>query len=251
MALASLPTVRLFNVDIHAINLRETLLWIQDTIRSRRKGYIVTPNVDHVVRLQRDNVFYKAYQNASLVLPDGKVLIWASWIIGKQLREPAWNLFVDVCNLAQENRYGIYLLGADLMTLEKAVGNLQRTHPGIRIAGFHHGYFEHNSEVLQEVNSASPDILFVGMGCPKQEKWIFENIDKLNVRVAICVGGAFNYIAGIVERAPLWMRKAALEWFWRFLQEPRRMWNRYFVDDLPFFWLLARELWRVRVRRPA
>jgi N-acetylglucosaminyldiphosphoundecaprenol N-acetyl-beta-D-mannosaminyltransferase len=240
----NLRTRRLFGVDIHAADIDAILGWIDQVVRSGEKGYVVTPNVDHIVRLQQDPAFRRAYQQASLVVPDSTPLMWAARLLGRPLAERGSNLLMDVCALVERNGYGLFLLGGAEPILDRAMRNLRRRFPAIRIVGSHHGYFENDAEVLREIDNSSADVLLVALGSPKQELWITSNWARLDVRVGICVGGAFNYVAGAVSRAPRWMQVCGLEWFWRFLHEPRRLWKRYFVYDLAFVKLVIRDLLR-------
>ena len=147
----------------------------------------------------------------------------------------------DVCELAEEKGYSLFLFGGKGCVLEKAIKNIKKRYPRLNIAdaysppmGFETSLKE-TEEANQRIASSGADILLVFLGCPKQEKFIYNNRNKYNVPISITMGGCVDFIAGSVKRAPLWMQKAGLEWFYRFLQEPRRMFKRYFIDDMRIF----------------
>ena len=121
---------------------------------------------------------------------------------------------------------------------------MMKKYPGLKIVGVHNGYFDEKEEkkIIQDIKKKAPSILLVGLGAPKQEKWIYDNIRLVGAKVAIGVGGSFDVMAGNVKRAPKWMQMLAMEWFYRFLMEPKRMFRRYFVDDVKFFWYFGRQL---------
>jgi N-acetylglucosaminyldiphosphoundecaprenol N-acetyl-beta-D-mannosaminyltransferase len=242
---------RLFGIDVDVVDGSGALAWVTEAIEAGRKDLVLTPNVDHVIRYQKDPEFRGAYAGAGLVLPDSTPLMWAARILGKPLAARASDLMLDLCALAAERAYTVYLLGGSSEVVEAAVTSLRGRFPGILIAGWHHGYFRSDDEAVGAVDRANPDLLFVGLGSPKQELWIARQGGRIDHRVAVCVGGAFNYVAGRVSRAPAWVQGAGLEWLWRFVQEPRRLWRRYFVEDVAFLRLVMVE-YRAgrRPRRP-
>lgn len=211
--------------------------------------YVVTPNVDHVVRLEHDPAFRKAYASAALVLPDGMPLVWASRLLGRPLRGRVTgaDLLPQVCQMAAASGKSIFLLGGREGVAEGAARNLQARFPGLRIAGFYSPPmgFERdaaeNRRIVERVNRARPDILAIGLGAPKQELWISEHRRSLDFGVALCVGAALDFAAGTLARAPRWMREAGLEWLWRLAREPRRLWKRYLVDDVAFGRIVAQQ----------
>lgn len=245
--------IRLFGINIDNLSFQESLNKINDFIKTNSKHYIVTPNVDHLIRLQTDDGLRKAYANASLILADGMPLIWASMLLGKKLKEriTGADLFQEICKIAEKNGYSIFMLGARAEVINLASINLKRLYPELIISGTYHGFFteEENIGIINIINSLSPHFLFIGMGSPKQELWVLQNLHKLNIKVTICVGGTFEIIAGCRKRAPRWMQKIGIEWSWRLMQEPRRLWKRYLVDDMMFWWLLIKELWKVRIQK--
>jgi|APIni6443716594_1056825.scaffolds.fasta_scaffold79003_2 N-acetylglucosaminyldiphosphoundecaprenol N-acetyl-beta-D-mannosaminyltransferase len=236
-------SVNLFGLSISNLTFEEALLAIRAYLEDNRKHYIFTPNTDHVVRLQRDPLFKKAYERASLVLPDGAPLLWASRLLKCPLKERVTgiDLFFSLCSLAAARGYRAYFLGARPDVLRRAMGRLSHQFDTLRIAGSHHGYFKSDDSPIGLINTARPDILFVGMGSPKQELWIHGNISKIDTRVALCVGGSFDILAGDKKRAPYLLQKVGMEWAWRMILEPRRLWRRYLIDDMKFLKLVLNE----------
>jgi N-acetylglucosaminyldiphosphoundecaprenol N-acetyl-beta-D-mannosaminyltransferase len=143
-----------------------------------------------------------------------------------------------LCENAVKNRFRIFLLGAQPGVAEKAKANLIKKFNGLQISGTQHGYFgkEEEQKVIEKINKSKTDILLVALGVPKQEKWICGNLSKLQVKVAMGVGGLFDFYSGKIKRAPRWMREVGLEWLYRVLQEPKRMWRRYIIGN-PLFLL--------------
>lgn len=243
----------MFGVRIDNTGFEEALSLIESWIASKMPPrYVVTPNVDHIVRLQKDSMFKKIYHYADLVLADGMPIIWSSQMLGRRLRGKVSgsDLFPALCRLAAQKGYKLFFLGGPLGAPDAAAHILQVTHPTIQIVGTCSPLFgfeqrrEEVQEIVKRVKQATPDILFVGLGAPKQELFIWNYKDALKVPVSIGVGSAFAFTAGIVRRAPRWMQQEGLEWFFRLVHEPRRLWRRYLIDDMGFLRLIAKEVYR-------
>ena len=248
--------VRLFDIDMDNVDMAGALQTIDRLISGGGKHFVVTPNVDHVVRLHEDAEFMGIYRRASLVLADGMPVIWASKLFGKPLKErvAGSDLMVPLCKLAAEKGYSIYLLGSDPGVGEICAGKLKEMFPSVRVAGIYsppYGFEkneEENRKIVRQINEAKPDILFVALGAPKQEKWTAKHIDQIPIKLALCVGASPDFIAGTMKRAPVWMRGIGLEWFWRLIQDPKRLWKRYFIEDAKFLRILFKE-WRGDYKR--
>jgi len=156
----------------------------------------------------------------------------------------------NLIKIGAEKGYSIYFLGAREEIVRKVVEHYQGKFPNLKIAGFHYGFWkpEEEEELVKNIRQSGADILFIAMSSPKKELFIRKHLRKLNVPFVMGVGGSFDVVAGKVKRAPFWMEKAGLTWFWRFLQEPRRMWRRYFIEDLAFFSLVLQELMNSKKR---
>jgi N-acetylglucosaminyldiphosphoundecaprenol N-acetyl-beta-D-mannosaminyltransferase len=210
--------------------------------------FVVTPNAQHIVTLQQDQYFQKIYLNAFLSVPDGVPLLWAAKLLNTPLsgRVNGTDLFEKLCKISAEKGLKIFLLGGRPGAAEKAACTLKNQYPDLKIAGTYcppYG-FESSLIELQKINSAvteaSPDILFVGLGAPKQEYWIYENYQNLNVPISIGIGVSFEFVSGMVKRAPLLMQKLGLEWLFRLISEPKRLWRRYVIGNLAFLILVLR-----------
>lgn len=242
------------NIKIDNISFNETIDKIIEYVNKKSRGFVVTPNVDHVIKLQTDPYFRKIYEEAALVVADGMPLIWASRIIGTPLKERVngTDLLVRLSEVADRNGYRIFFLGGRPGAAVKASEKLKSRGLNWGIAGIYsppYGFEEDRNEkdkIIRMINDSKADILFVGLGAPRQEKWIFENYRKLNVYVSLGIGVSFELVSGLVKRAPVWMQKAGLEWFWRLIMEPRRLWRRYLIDDTKFLWLLLKQILALR-----
>lgn len=252
-----MTTRRLLGIPVHSVTLDEAVERIRRALSQGVRGYVVTPNVDHLMRYHRNPRFRAAYNSAMLHVADGMPLVVASRLLGSPLpqRVAGADLLPALCSMATREGFSVFLLGGHDGVAEEASRRLRARFPGLKIAGTHTPPAQfgsdprHGTAAVRAVNAARPDLLFVGLGSPKQELWVHQNWRRLNARIAVCCGAAIDYAAGARSRAPRWVQRFALEWAWRLLQEPRRLWRRYLVDDIPFFSLLFREWWRVRVRK--
>lgn len=253
----NIARIKLFNIAIDNVDMEGAVARIDQLVLNKQNSYVVTPNVDHIVKLQHDLDFRQIYDHASLVVADGMPLVWVSALFKTPLKERVTgaDLFPRVCRLAAEKGYSVFLLGADKGVASEAAANLAQTFSGLNVCGtYSPTYGFENSEnenlhILSLLEAAKPDILFVGVGAPKQEKWIYKYRQRYRVPVAIGVGASFDFVAGSIQRAPQWMQKAGLEWFYRFLMEPRRLFRRYFIDGCEFFWMTLREWRRMESQR--
>jgi N-acetylglucosaminyldiphosphoundecaprenol N-acetyl-beta-D-mannosaminyltransferase len=234
---------------IDNVTMVEAVERIGDLVRARKPSYAITPNVDHLVKLQQDADFRKIYSGASLVLADGVPLLWAAGFLGTPLKEKVSgsDLVPELCEASAKKGHKLFLLGGRPGAADKAKEVLERRYPSIRIVGTccPPVGFEKNQEesrkIDEAIRTAAPDIVLVGLGAPKQEKWIHQNSQRLEIPVSIGVGVTFEFIANMVQRAPKWMQSVGLEWFWRLVMEPKRLWRRYLVDDPKFFVLVWKQ----------
>lgn len=240
--------VNIIGTNIDNVNMYETLRYIHELLRSDTFSYVVTANVDHLMKLRKDKVFRTIYQEANLVVADGVPLVWASKIIGTPLKERVngTDLFLCVCEESSKKGYSIFLLGGNKGVARQTCKVLEKKFPGIKFAGYYcpeFGFEEKIDECLRIQNliaNSNASILFVGLGAPKQEKWIKKFGSGCQVRLAIGVGASFSFVTGDMRRAPIWMQRCGLEWFWRLLNEPRRLWRRYLIKDIPFIWIVLK-----------
>lgn len=232
--------MRLMNTEIDNLTMDETLDAIDSLIKEDNCSYVVTPNVDHIVQLEKDEELKRVYENASLILTDGKPLIWISNWYKTPIKEKisGSDLFPKVCELAANKNYTMYLLGAAEGVADTAAKNLMKKYLGLNVVGTYSPPFgfEKNEQEMHKIKTqiqeAHPDILIVGLGCPKQEKFMYYHCKELGVPISFGLGASIDFEAGNIKRAPKWMSNHGLEWLYRFSKEPKRLFKRYFVDDL-------------------
>lgn len=232
--------IKFMNTNIDNLTMAETLHEIDKLIQKKNCSYVVTPNVDHIVRLEKDEELQKVYKNASLILTDGKPLIWISKWYKTPIKEKisGSDLFPRVCQLAANKNYTMYLLGAAEGVADTAARNLMKKYPGLNIVGTYSPPFgfekneQEMNKIKTQIQEVHPDILIVGLGCPKQEKFMYYHCKELGVPISFGLGASIDFEAGNIKRAPKWMSNHGLEWLYRFSKEPKKLFKRYFVDDL-------------------
>ena len=238
----------LLNTYINNVTMSETLAAIEQMIEAGKKSYIVAINVDVVMKIENDPYLKRVVDGADMVLVDGKPLVWISKLHGKPLKAKisGSDLVPLLCEVAAKKKYKIFIIGGKSGIAEQAKERLKQKNSGIQIVGTYAPPlgFEKDEEELDKINrmisDVHPDLLITCFGCPKQEKWIYENIEKYDAKVSICAGATVDFLAGNVKRAPHWMSEHGLEWFYRFLQEPQRMFKRYFIDDIQIIKLIKK-----------
>jgi N-acetylglucosaminyldiphosphoundecaprenol N-acetyl-beta-D-mannosaminyltransferase len=240
----------LFGAFIDNLSLEEAVGEIGRAIQSRRIIRYVAVNVHKVVMANRDPLFLKTINSSDLSTADGLPIVWMSRFFGGPLRErvSGIDLFLALLDEAQDKGYKVFLMGAQQDVLAKVVDGLRATHPGLRIVGSRDGYWSHVDEggVVETIRAAAPDLLFVAMPSPRKELCMERWSKELQVPFVMGVGGSFDILAGKTKRAPPWMQKCCLEWFYRLLQEPRRMLIRYGFDGACFMGLIVREALKIR-----
>ena len=236
----------LLNTYVNNVDMDEAVSAIENMIDSEKKSYVVAINVDVVMKIENDEYLKKVVDEADMVLVDGKPLIWISKMHGNPVKAKisGSDLVPLLCEVADEKGYKIFILGGADGIAKRAAKRLKHKLPKIQIVGTYappYG-FENDEKELAKINTMiseeHPDLLITCFGCPKQEKWIYDNIDKYDAKVSICAGATVDFLAGNVKRAPRWMSEHGLEWFYRFLQEPKRMFKRYFIDDVKILGLV-------------
>lgn len=236
----TMTRLRLMNTEIDNLTMDETLDAIDSLIKEDNCSYVVTPNVDHIVQLERDEELKRVYENASLILTDGKPLIWISNWYKTPIKEKisGSDLFPRVCDLAAKKGYTMYLLGAAEGVAAKAANNLMNKYKGLNIVGAYSppfGFEKDKAELKKiesQIQDVHPDILIVGLGCPKQEKYMYHHCKELGVPISFGLGASIDFEAGNIKRAPKWMSEHGLEWLYRITQDPKRLAKRYLVDDM-------------------
>lgn len=247
--------IAILGVLFDNVTMAKAIEAIERMVASRQPHYLVTANVDFVVQAQEDVELRRILFDAHMVLCDGTPLVWASRLLGNPLLErvAGADLVPLLLGVAAEKGYRVFFLGATSESVAHAVENQKRIHPNLIIAGFYSPPFNKllemdHEEIQRRILEAKPDLLFVSLGCPKQEKWIAMHYRSLGVPVCAGVGATIDFLAGTVKRAPVWMHHLGIEWIYRLLQEPRRLFKRYARDLWVFGWKIILQLWHLRLR---
>ena len=245
------PSITMMGCRIDNLSMEETLGRIEEFIRSGKPHQHVVVNVDKLVKASRDEGLRRIINDCALVNADGMPVVWASRLLGKPLKERVTgvDLFEALMGRSGERGWRVFLLGARREVVAQVAETYRRRYPQLVIAGWRDGYWQgeaEEAEVAAQVRASGADLLFVAIGSPKKEQFLGRWQATMRIPFAMGVGGTFDVATGRVKRAPRWMQRAALEWFYRFLQEPRRMFRRYFIEDMAFLWLLLKEAARMR-----
>lgn len=232
--------------EVDNLDMEETLQRIEEFIHDGSPHQHVVINADKVVKAHRDPELRRIINECALINADGMPVVWASRLLGKPLKErvAGVDLFDALMRRAAEKGWRVYLLGAREEVVSGVKTLYEKRYPNLVFAGYRNGYWkpEEESSVAVAIGETRPDLLFVAISSPKKEQFLGRYQAEMKVPFAMGVGGTFDVAVGKVKRAPVWMQKSGFEWFYRFLQEPRRMFHRYFIEDMYFFWMLAKEM---------
>jgi N-acetylglucosaminyldiphosphoundecaprenol N-acetyl-beta-D-mannosaminyltransferase len=238
--------ITLMGCQVDNLSMEETLGRIEHFIQSGQAHQHVVVNVDKLVKASRDPQLRQIINDCALINADGMPVVWASRLLGKPLKErvAGVDLFEALMRRAGEKGWRVFLLGAREEVVSKVAETYQRKYPRLVLAGYRNGYWKGEAEeldVVRQVRDSRADLLFVAISSPKKEQFLGRYQAEMKIPFAMGVGGTFDVAIGRVKRAPVWMQKSGLEWFYRFLQEPRRMFRRYFIEDMAFIWLFIKE----------
>lgn len=229
----------ILNTYVNALSMDETVEYIEGVIARR------TPAVQHVVinalkvnLMEADPELRRIVNDCPLINADGSSILWAAKRLGIPLKERVTgiDLFLRLVEVAAEKGYKIYLFGAKQEVVEKVRGIFLQQYPSLQIVGTRNGYFtpEQEPQIVADMAASGADMMFVAFSSPKKEYWIHKYLDQLNIPFVMGVGGSFDVVAGVTKRAPAIWQKLGMEWFYRFIQEPRRLWKRYVVGNAQF-----------------
>jgi N-acetylglucosaminyldiphosphoundecaprenol N-acetyl-beta-D-mannosaminyltransferase len=239
--------VELFGVAMDAMTMDQTVQEIDRRIAAGCFTQHVVVNVAKLVQMQDDPELAAAVRACDIINVDGAGIVLGGRFLGLRIPERVAGIDLFDRLLAHGEKAGrsVFLLGATPEVIERAVENIRSRYPRLRLAGFHHGYFwDDEASIVRQIRDSGADMLFVGIGSPLKERFIDRWRDQFGVQFAMGVGGTFDVVAGKVRRAPEWMQRLGLEWLFRVIQEPRRMWRRYLVTNSRFAFMLLREKWR-------
>ncbi len=256
IAAAALPRVNILGVGVSAINIAQALQAIEGWISRREPHYVCVTGVHGVMESQRDEALRQVHNAAGLVTPDGMPLVWLSRLRGFRHvgRVYGPDLMLACCELSLSRGYRHYLYGGADGVPPRLAERLCKRFPGLSIVGGYSPPFrqlteDEDEEIVWRINRAKPDIVWVGLSTPKQERWMADHVGRLRASVLIGVGAAFDLHAGLKRQAPRWMQQAGLEWFFRLLMEPRRLAARYLLNNPLFVWrILLQEVGARRYR---
>lgn len=237
--------VNVLGVNVSAINMQLALDIIYSWVKTGAHHYITITGVHGVMESQRSAEVREMHNRAGLVTPDGMPLVWVSRRRGYKHVERVYgpDLMLEVCKVSAQTEYRHYFYGGGDGVAELLAERLKEKFPHLNVVGTYTPPFrplteEENQEIIDRINAAQPDIVWVGLSTPKQEKWMSTNLGRVNAPVMVGVGAAFDFHAGLKPQAPKWMQRRGLEWLFRLITEPRRLWRRYFVNNPSFIALI-------------
>jgi N-acetylglucosaminyldiphosphoundecaprenol N-acetyl-beta-D-mannosaminyltransferase len=245
----SLYQIEFQGLKIHPWTMQESLDFIEVNILKRKKNLQhVVVNSAKIVYAQKDQMLKRAINNSDLVNIDGMAVVWGLKLIGYNVKErvSGIDLFHKLLQLASEKGYRVYFLGAKSDILDNMIMNLKNKYIDLNIVGFYHGYFQKDEEeyIARQIRDSRADMLFIGITSPKKELFIDKHLEFINIPFSMGVGGSFDIISGKTKRAPKWMQKNGLEWIYRIIQEPRRLWKRYAYTNTVFIYMVMKEIFR-------
>ncbi len=241
-----IPLTKILGIRIDLVDLNSTLQIVEKFIQSRTPHQIVVVNVAKIIKAQTNKLLKHIINNADLVGADGVPVVWISKLFKPEIpgRVNGTDLMEKLVQLSAEKGYSIFFFGAEENVVKTVIKKYKEKYPSLNVAGYRNGYFttEEEQEIVERIQKSKADILLVGFGTPQKEYFVYKYKYELKVPVIHGVGGSFDVVAGKTKRAPLWMQKYGLEWFFRILQEPRRMWKRYLVTNTLFVVFILLEL---------
>lgn len=219
--------VKILGVPVHPLTMNESVAVLEDKLQKKEQAFVVTANAEIIMMCQQDKEYNNIVsEKADLVLPDGAGAVWAGRYLGNEVPErvAGFDLYNQLLKLSADKGYKAYFFGGAPGVAEAAKNKAEELYPGVQIVGCRNGYFTEAEEeaIIKEINDAAPDMLFVALGAPKQEKWLVKYRKQLKPRVLMGIGGSFDVLAGKMERAPKWMQEASLEWAFRLYKQPSR-----------------------------
>ncbi len=237
--------IQLLNCPVDVMDMNNTLLKIFDSIRTNTQIHHVVVNAAKLINMRKDKQLRESVINCDIINADGQSLVWASKFLGTPLTErvAGIDLMDYVVDLADQQKYKIFLLGAKEEVVRTVVDIYEKKYGAQFIAGYRNGYFqkEDEAEIARQIADSGAQILFVAMTSPKKEIFLNKYKDIIRVPFIMGVGGSFDVISGKTKRAPVWMQKSGLEWFYRVMQEPGRLWKRYLITNSAFVYLIMKE----------
>lgn len=237
--------IKLFDIEIDSLSMEDTVQLVDYAIQNKQQFVHNSINAGKVVLMQKDTALLQSLREADILSADGQSIVWASKLFGNSLPErvPGIDLMHNLMTLAEKKGYQVFLFGAKDVIIKKVVEHFGKNESPNIIAGYRNGYYSPGEEtaIVNAINDSEAELVFVAIPSPQKELFISKYRDKLtNVSFLMGVGGSFDVIAGAVNRAPVWMQNWGLEWFYRLIQEPKKMWRRYLIGNFTFITLVVR-----------
>ena len=233
--------INFLNVPMDASTMEDTVSVIEDRIIEKKFTQHVVVNVAKLVNIQNDLVLAESIDACDIINIDGMGVVWGARFCGHEIPErvAGVDLFHSLLAMSAERGFSVFLLGAKQEVVEKTTQVVEELYKGLNVAGYHHGYFWNDeASVVKEIRESGAKLLFVAITSPKKENFINKWKDDLGVSFVMGVGGTFDVVSGKVQRAPVFIQKLGLEWFYRLCQEPRRLFKRYMVTNIKFLWMI-------------
>ena len=254
LSVRKLDRLNVLGIGISAVDMEEAVQRTQSLLQSGGRGYLCMAGVHGVMEAQKDAVYQSILNRSFMTAPDGMPLVWLGRLQGFTAMRRVYgpDYMTEVCRMSVERGYRHFLYGGDEGVAELLATELTRRFPGLQIAGTYTPPFrpllgEEEADLTNLVAVTKPDIFWVGLGAPKQERFMAHYLDKLDVKVMIGVGAAFDIHTGQIKDAPSWMKSAGLQWLHRLAQEPGRLWRRYLFNNPKFLWSVVLQLLRIRI----
>ncbi len=241
--------IKILNIPIYQKDYKNVLHEVKESVNNQKKIYICVAATHLIMECQKNIELLKGVQNADIVTPDGMPLVWLSKLYGNKKASRIYgpDLTLMLCKLAQKNKFNIFLLGGANGQSSNLAKKLRIKYPGLKIVGTEDTPNrpipkKENDLIIKKINKIKPDLVFVGLGCPNQELWMINNRNRIHASTLIGVGAAFDFITKTVGQAPKWMQNNGLEWFYRLLQDPKRLWRRYTVLNTLFLLKISKQI---------
>ena len=228
----------ILNTYVNALSMEETIACVEQIIASKKPTQHVVINASKINLMNEDSELKDIVNECPLINADGSSIVWAAKKLGVPLHErvTGCDLFQELIKVAANKGYKVYFFGAREEVVLEVKRIFEEKYPTLQITGYRNGYFTEadESEIVNDMASSGADMMFVAFSSPKKEYWVHKYLDQLNIPFVMGVGGSFDIVAGKTTRAPKWIQKIGMEWFYRFIQEPRRMWRRYIIGNAKF-----------------
>lgn len=238
MAIAFKNRYKIMNTYVNAINMQQTIDYVEKIIAEGNPTQHVVINASKINLMEDDSKLAQIVNSCPLINADGASVVWAAKRLGIPLKErvTGCDLFQKLMAVSEKKGYKVFLFGAKEEVVTKVKAIYEQQYPNIQIVGYRNGYFTEKDEpqIVKQMRDSEADMMFVAFSSPKKEYWVSKYLNEINIPFVMGVGGSFDIVAGVTKRAPIWFQEHGLEWFYRFVQEPRRMWKRYIIGNARF-----------------